>query len=602
ELNAIRDVSGAVDGTDYSEALANGTYVDSSNPTAKEIQAVIDAKNTEVNDLNAKYSEIIKAIAGNGTAVTAEQINAIEGVSGAESGIDYSKALQLGRFIDPTKPTAEEIQAVVDAENISNMNLEKVIENIEGTTTVTAEELNSIRGISGAIDGIDYSEAIEYGTYADQSHPTTKEIQSVIDAKNTELNASNEGFAEVSEYIAGNSNELGVTAEQINSILGVSGAVEDIDYSEALQEGTFVDRENPTISEIQAVINVENISNNNLIKVADTIAGNGTVTASELNSIRDVKGAINGTDYTEALTQGTYEDPSTPRRAEIQAVIDSRNTEVIAENNELSELEPIIYSLGGEEKDPENIIHEIVEVSIPTVAKDIDVNSVKLEGADENGEVVVKGEGTWSVEDGKIVFNPEDGFVYDPSPIKYSMSREDGTQLAAQIIEVNYPGLLRDDIVVTSDLKDIIVIDVLKNDNGDLNLSTLKIIVPEGFMDEHPGSTFEKSSARSVKILNITGEGTWRALDNGKITYEPLTDSEPTPIEYEVYDNGARKVLSGAGIAIKKTEVAGVSDEASCEDYSTNSIPTLSKWGMGLTAILSSLFGILLFRKKKNKA
>ncbi|WP_039990592.1 hypothetical protein, partial [Vibrio azureus] len=48
ELNAIEGVSGADAANEslYADALANGTYADSSNPTAEEIQAVIDSVNS----------------------------------------------------------------------------------------------------------------------------------------------------------------------------------------------------------------------------------------------------------------------------------------------------------------------------------------------------------------------------------------------------------------------------------------------------------------------------------------------------------------------------------------------------------------------------
>ena len=45
QINLIDGVSGAVEARDYTAELQNGTYVDSSNPTAAEIQAVIDVVN-----------------------------------------------------------------------------------------------------------------------------------------------------------------------------------------------------------------------------------------------------------------------------------------------------------------------------------------------------------------------------------------------------------------------------------------------------------------------------------------------------------------------------------------------------------------------------
>ena len=65
----------------------------------------------------------------------------------------------------------------------SSTALEKVKEIITGNTTVTvsADELNSIAGIDGAIVGKDYTSALRHGTYADSHNPTVAEIQAVID-------------------------------------------------------------------------------------------------------------------------------------------------------------------------------------------------------------------------------------------------------------------------------------------------------------------------------------------------------------------------------------------------------------------------------------
>ena len=48
QINLIDGVSGAVEARDYTAGLQNGTYVDSSNPTAAEIQTVVDAVNATI--------------------------------------------------------------------------------------------------------------------------------------------------------------------------------------------------------------------------------------------------------------------------------------------------------------------------------------------------------------------------------------------------------------------------------------------------------------------------------------------------------------------------------------------------------------------------
>ena len=61
-------------------------------------------------------------------------------------------------------------------------------------------------------------------------------------------------YLEVVEDINGDANGAGVSAAQLNSIEGVSGAVEGIDYTLLLQHGTFADPLAPTPEEIQSVI------------------------------------------------------------------------------------------------------------------------------------------------------------------------------------------------------------------------------------------------------------------------------------------------------------------------------------------------------------
>ncbi len=85
QINLIANVIGALSGADYADALASATFADPTNPTAAEIQAVIDMENANI--ANA-LAAVIEDIAGNadGTPVTAEQINLIAGVADAVTG------------------------------------------------------------------------------------------------------------------------------------------------------------------------------------------------------------------------------------------------------------------------------------------------------------------------------------------------------------------------------------------------------------------------------------------------------------------------------------------------------------------------------------
>jgi hypothetical protein len=337
QLNGIPGVSGAVAGADYAAVLAAGTYVDPANPTAAEIQTVIDA----VNAANtAALGEVVEDIAGNTntTPVTAAQLNGIPGVTGAIDGEDYATALAAGTYVDPANPSPAEIQAVIDAVNATSATtvaaLAEVAEDIAGntnTTSVTATQLNGIPGVSGALDGVDYTTALAAGTYADPANPTAAEIQSVVDAVNAANVASTTGLGEVIEDIAGNTNGIIVSAIQLNDITGISGAINGADYTAALAAGTYADPANPTAAELQVVIDAVNAANAAaLAEVVEDISGNAnavSATATELNAIPGVEGAIDGIDYSSALAAGTYADPDNPTKAEIQAVIDAVNSD-----------------------------------------------------------------------------------------------------------------------------------------------------------------------------------------------------------------------------------------------------------------------------------
>ncbi|WP_299121313.1 T9SS type A sorting domain-containing protein [uncultured Winogradskyella sp.] len=69
-----------------------------------------------------------------------------------------------------------------------------------------------------------------------------------------------EVLLEVIEDITGNNNEVNITANQLNSINGVSGAIEGINYSIALDNGIFINEYNPTASEIQTIIDQVNLN------------------------------------------------------------------------------------------------------------------------------------------------------------------------------------------------------------------------------------------------------------------------------------------------------------------------------------------------------
>jgi len=70
----------------------------------------------------------------------------------------------------------------------SKLAMQKVVTVIadKATTLITSQELNAIGGVSGAVEGVDYSKAFANGTYQDPADPTASEIQAIINALNTQ--------------------------------------------------------------------------------------------------------------------------------------------------------------------------------------------------------------------------------------------------------------------------------------------------------------------------------------------------------------------------------------------------------------------------------
>ncbi|MCK5854768.1 MAG: hypothetical protein KAG56_06065, partial [Sulfurovaceae bacterium] len=332
QINAIEGVMEAKDGIDYSTALDNGTYVDESNPTALEIQAIVDMVNRTIERTGLStdgYNSVVEDIEGNAdqTLATVSQINAIEGVSGARDGVDYFTTLNATSYADNSHPTEVEIQAVIDTVNAgidrtnAGVDAERAVsEDIlgnEDNTLVTVSQINAIEGVSGAKDGADYSTALNNGIYADRNNPTAVEIQSVIDIENANIAR----ILAIVEDILGNEDDITVTVNQINGINGVSRAREGVDYSMALANGIYEDKNNPTALEIQAVIDSKNTNIDRNLNIETIIVEN-------LNTIDNASGVRNGVDYSTALDNGTYVDESYPTRVEIQNIVDMVNANI----------------------------------------------------------------------------------------------------------------------------------------------------------------------------------------------------------------------------------------------------------------------------------
>ena len=214
---------------------------------------------------------------------------------------------------------------------------------------------------------------------------------------------------------------------------------------------------------------------------------------------------------------------------------------------------------------------ESIRLIIPT-------NPPKGTTLSEDGKTLtVPEEGVWSVDNKGIVsFTTEEGFGANPTPIKYIVENSNGDQSNEATITLSQGGLLivtNDDIGI-ADAGNTIVIHVLDNDIGDINESTVFLVALDGSY---------------VRTLEVENEGTWRANDDGTVTFTGFTGyvGTPTPIRYVVNNNSGER-SPPATITITGTCV--------CTPYEEN-IPAMGKIASLLMIVLTLLVGSLLFKE-----
>ena len=254
--------------------------------------------------------------------------------------------------------------------------------------------------------------------------------------------------------------------------------------------------------------------------------------------------------------------------------------------------------------DNNNTLH--TPVIIDVLANDnkniINPNTLQIEGTANAGDsLTVEGEGVWSIEDSKIVFTPEENFAKNPSPIKYTLENQNAEHLDSATVTLYYQldAEVKEDKKV-ADLSEPVTVNVLENDSGNLNSSSVKIELPEGFLEEHPDANLSEDG----KILIVPNQGTWRVNADGTITYvaeKGIEIVDPTPISYSVEDTKGKRLEADANIVLTQSEVESATDTVeTCEDYNESSVSLNATWSLILMALLGTLFGVLFFRKEKH--
>ncbi len=167
-------------------------------------------------------------------------------------------------------------------------------------------------------------------------------------------------------------------------------------------------------------------------------------------------------------------------------------------------------------------------------------------------ELTVKGEGTWKVNaDGTVTFTPEAGFDKNPTDIKYNVDLADGTRSNCGNIDIRHIPLANDDSAVMVN-GGVTIVDILANDIGDFNASSVKLI-------KGANSTLSADG----KTLTVNGEGEWKVDENGILTFTPKNGftALPTPIKYIFTDKDGTLSNEGSVTLTKGSSTQGIHAE-----------------------------------------
>lgn len=154
-------------------------------------------------------------------------------------------------------------------------------------------------------------------------------------------------------------------------------------------------------------------------------------------------------------------------------------------------------------------------------------NTFALEGADDNGKIVRPGVGTFSIDNDRVVFDPEPGFQGKADPVTVVATTATGETLEAKyepvVIGVDRPfvlpsgakmGALGKSVDVTPKYPDWVAVDSIRIKGANGNGKTLK----------------------------VDGQGTWTVDEAGKFTFtpEPGFLGTPEPITYTAKDKDGK--------------------------------------------------------------
>ncbi|MGK8252537.1 Ig-like domain-containing protein [Moraxella lacunata] len=182
-----------------------------------------------------------------------------------------------------------------------------------------------------------------------------------------------------------------------------------------------------------------------------------------------------------------------------------------------------------------------VDVDVLANDKNIVKDSVKIinpSTGEPTNEVVIKGQGTWSVDDkGIVTFKPEDNYTGNPTPINYIGTDSNGHTTLPTPVTVIYPNPTTPDTKIGTPGKP--VTQKVTDNDGNVDPSTVKLVDPNN-----------PNNPPSDKVT-IPDEGTWTVTPDGEVTFtpDPNFTGNPTPISYVVEDDNGN-VLPPTPVAV----------------------------------------------------
>ena len=141
-----------------------------------------------------------------------------------------------------------------------------------------------------------------------------------------------------------------------------------------------------------------------------------------------------------------------------------------------------------------------------------------LEGADEEGKVVVPGEGTYTIdENGVVTFTPEPQFTGKASGVTVKRVDKNGTEVTAKYTPTVKPVTPTADGVTTTDVQGAKQTGKPEFEAGKTTVNGVEKTVE---LDDTKPATFEDGSTTK----EVPGEGTYTVAPDGTVTFTPNKD------------------------------------------------------------------------------